>query len=143
MKECFAVILALMLMMSSAVLLSAQKANPASDFKYDLNGEGTGIVIQGYKGSAKEVIIPSVIEGFPVVELGYKAFQESKIVSVIIPDNVTLINSFAFSDCTSLMSVTIPDNVEDIGDGAFSGCTALNLKEKAKIKKAGYRGSFD
>ena len=120
MKKYFGIVLAFMLIMGSTVVASAQKANPASDFEYDLNSEGTGVVIKGYKGKVADVIIPSIIEDFPVVELGYKAFQESKIVSVIIPDNVTLINSFA-----------------------FSGCTSLNLKEKAKIKKAGYRGSFD
>ena len=70
MKKYFGIVLAFMLMMGSAVGLHAQKANPASDFECELNNDGTGVVIKKYKGVATNVIIPSVIEDFPVVELG-------------------------------------------------------------------------
>ena len=64
----------------------AQEANPATDFTYDLNGDGEGVVIQKYKGKATAVVIPAVIEDFPVVEVGYRAFEETNIVSIILPD---------------------------------------------------------
>ena len=36
----------------------AQKANLATDFKYDLTKAGDGVVIKKYKGKATEVVIP-------------------------------------------------------------------------------------
>jgi len=155
MKKYFGILLAFMLMMGSAVLLSAQKANSASDFECELNSDGTGVVIKAYKGSAKDVIIPSMIEDFPVVALGRSAFKETNIVSIIIPDSVTEIycdfwnddrgcfyeciylkkvilpkglvhiGNGTFYGCTSLVSITIPDGVKEIWHSAFAGCTSL------------------
>ena len=142
MKKYFGVALAFVVMLGSAVVLHAQKANPASDFEYYLNGEGTGLVIKKYKGEAKDVIIPSVIEDFPVVELGSSAFSFTSVVSVVIPNSVQKIEVLAFCGCTSLTSVTIPNSVQKIGWDAFSGCSSLSLKEQKKIRGTGYKGGF-
>ena len=77
MRRYFAVVFLFHLVVSSAVMLVAEgvKTTPASDFEYDLNKEGTGVVIKKYKGKATDVVIPSVIEEFPVVELGRYAFS--------------------------------------------------------------------
>jgi hypothetical protein len=61
-----------------AVLLSgigvipvlAQSVSPASDFEYDLNGDGTGVVILKYVGKGGDIVIPDSIEDFPVVSVG-------------------------------------------------------------------------
>ena len=105
MKKCFVVVFFAVLTMN--LLVNAQTANPASDFEYDLNEAGTGVVIKKYNGETKDVIIPSVIEDFPVVELGNYSFAQSDIISVVIPDSVVYIGG-AFAACASLAKVTLP-----------------------------------
>jgi hypothetical protein len=115
-------------------LLSA--ANPASDFLYDLNKAGDGVVITGYSGKAAAVDIPGTIEDFPVVEIGDRAFAKAKINSVIIPDSVTRLGAYCFSfadaqkdDVTpnpTLRTVRFPKNLKEIGEGAFAVCTTLS-----------------
>jgi len=47
---------------------SSGKANPATDFRYELNKAGDGVVITGYIGKGGDIVIPAEIEGMPVVE---------------------------------------------------------------------------
>ena len=114
MRRYFGVVLALLFVLSATVMLVAEgaKANPASDFVYDLDAEGTGVVIEKYKGKVKDVVIPSVIEEFPVVEIGAWASSHTNIVSVVIPDSVTSIASGSyyecFEGCNFLAKVTLP-----------------------------------
>ena len=133
------------------VILTAEP-NPASDFKYDLNAERTGVVIREYIGKRKKVIIPSTIEGFPVVELGGGSFSatviipgyddpsedvpieelnpyafggsiESDIVSVVIPDSVVKMGGFYF--CNRLKKVVLPKGLKKLYKHCFVGCSSL------------------
>ena len=86
--------------------------NPATDFDYQLNSTGDGVMITKYKGRSPTVVIPGVIEGFPVKEIRASTFQGNKIVtSVTIPDTVTKLDDSAFSSCENLKSVHIPDSI--------------------------------
>ena len=129
MKKKFNVWLLVLLFAFSVGMVEAQKANPPSDFDYDLNEEGSGVVIKNYKGKEKDVIIPSLIEDFPVVQLGKSAFYESNIVSVVIPDSVILIGGYdgrgCFYGCESLQKVTLSKNLKNISEGCFYGCSSL------------------
>ena len=125
MKRYFSCLLVLFLLILTSEGLMAQKANPPSDFKYDLNKEGTGVIIQGYKGEATDVIIPSSIEDFPVVGVDRLAFCRSNIVSVVIPDSVTDIYYFAFCKCEYLQKVTLPKKLRYIDYNCFAHCSSL------------------
>lgn len=114
-----------MLLCCSISFVTAEAVTPASDFMYELNREGTGVMIYKYKGAGKKVVIPSVIEDFPVLVIGGGVFREQDIVSVSLPASVKKIWGSAFKDCTSLKSVTITNGVEYIDGGAFKNCTAL------------------
>lgn len=112
----------LLLFISCGCLLTAEEAkkpNPARDFSYELNTDGTGVVIQGYRGKDAEVIIPAIIKTFPVVAIGENAFENS-----------------------NLESITIPDSVKSIGNNAFKGCKLLSDESKQKIKALGYEVYF-
>lgn len=111
--------------MTGAVAQEAQKANPASDFEYDLTEDGGGIVIKKYKSPPMEVVIPAEIEDFPVIEIRNAAFYETNIDSVIIPDSVRWIGESCFSKCKPLLYVELPKNLEKIESFLFFGCTAL------------------
>ncbi len=111
-------------------------ANPASDFEYEINGTGDGIIITKYVGTSKDVVIPAEIDGLPVVTLTHKkdqttkkyigAFMGSDIRAVSIPDTVVTIAPYTFSDCTALTQVTFGEHsaLKTVWQ-AFDGCTAL------------------
>lgn len=74
-----------------------------------------------------ELIIPSNIEGFPVVEIGEDVFFTNSMSHVTIPIGIESIGTGAFFGCSNLTIVDIPDGVTSIGENAFRSCT--NLKE--------------
>lgn len=48
---------------------SSLKENPASDFKYTMTDDGTGVKITKYIGKSPKIIIPATIESLPVLEV--------------------------------------------------------------------------
>lgn len=104
---------------------ATEMPNPASDFKYELNSERTGVVIKEFTGERRKVIIPSTIEDFPVVILGERAFMDSKIVSVVIPDSVSCIKSFCFQRCEFLEKVILLKGLKVLSKRCFVGCRSL------------------
>lgn len=118
----------------------------ASDFSFDLTEDGKGIKITKYNGKAVRVVVPSKIEGLPVMEIGGSAFKGQydteyrelwpgdKIVSVYIPDSVTEIGEVVFAYCSALTEVRLSDNITRIPFGVFndSGIRKVNLPKNLK-----------
>ena len=117
--------------------------NPASDFEYQLNSQGNGVVINGYIGRSPTVVIPSSIEGYPVKEIySLPAFT---ILSITIPDTVIKIPRFNgfdklreiylpdsvvldghdFENCYDLQTVRLPNNIKIIYQCTFENCKSL------------------
>ena len=87
--------------------------------RYKINeGKAT---ISGVVGEERNIVIPSIIDGFEVSAINEKAFSGSDIKSVVISDGIETIDWFAFSECKNLLSITIPKSVKQIGYGAFDG----------------------
>jgi len=103
-------------------------ADTFGDWEYTVNSDKICVTITKYNGTATELDIPSVINGYSVTSIGYRAFYNNKnITEVTIPNSVTSIENGVFQGCTSLGGITIPNSVTFIGNGAFYGCT--NIKE--------------
>ena len=95
-----------------------------TDFTYTISDDQ--VTITGYTGSGGAVVIPGIIEGFPVVAIGESAFFDNDtITSVVIPEGVYGIGLSAFLYCDSITSVTIPNTVTYIESQAFRGCTSI------------------
>lgn len=114
----------------------AQTATDISAFEYIIGNNA--VWIAKYIGTDAEVVIPSEIEGYPVIGISAEAFVNPEgypetveanelITKVTIPDGVLAISDHAFYKCTNLTEISIPDSVTTIGDGAFTFC--INLTE--------------
>lgn len=72
----------------------------------------TEAVIQGYRGSDSDVVIPNSIDGFVV----------------------TAISMYAFSGRSDLASITIPSTIQSIGEDAFLECDGLKKVYASSIE---------
>jgi hypothetical protein len=115
-------VLAAALIVLGAANVMAQVTPPDDDFEVVQNKDGKTLTISGYKGSAKNIIIPATLWGLPVTVIGggsYKgAFSGKDLTSIVIPDSITDIESEAFRN-NLLTSVTIGNSVTAIGSKAF------------------------
>ena len=120
-------------------------------FVYDLIADKTGVVIKNMNEPSNGdyynvILIPPIIEGYPVVEiqglnwwwtsgcsitfpdtvttLGEKLFENAGMKTVRLPSKITVIPAglFWFSKITE---ITIPDGVTEIGEFAFNNCQNL------------------
>jgi hypothetical protein len=74
---------------------------------------------------AGAVVIPSTINGFPIINIGDGAFAYAHgLTSITIPNSVTSINYFAFANI-NVTSIVIPASVQTIGTEAFWRCFQL------------------
>ena len=92
------------------------------------------ITITGYTGSGGDVIIPEVINGYPVKNIGIFAFNPAPgnpnpITSVVMPDSITNVGRDAFYVCKGLTNVVFSTNVTEIANDlfAFSGLTSFTF----------------
>ena len=89
-----------------------------------------------------DIVIPSTVDGKPVVEIANKAFwQNNKITSVYCGNRVTKIGKLAFQQCKKLKTVVIPDSVEFIGEEAFCFCNITSVEMGDNVKEM-ERGVF-
>lgn len=102
-------------------------------FKYSVSNGGaiiTGTVyeadfIKTYFGSIE---IPSVIGGYPVVEIGHLAFKDFELATALtIPYGVKKIAQGAFYNWKHLRVLELPDSITYIDDMAFGNCSALEI----------------
>lgn len=101
--------------------------NEPDDFIYvKNNGE---VRINAYKGTRADVVIPSTIEGLPVVGIAPNAFKDNEsIVMVYIPNTVSFIGESAFSGCSNIQQLRFPVHTESltIERDAFHGLKSLS-----------------
>jgi hypothetical protein len=80
-------------------------STPATDFTYVTNG--AAITITGYIGTNGNVVIPDLINGYPVTSIADTAcYQNRHLSRVTIGNNITNIGWMAFGYCSVLTNVT-------------------------------------
>lgn len=140
---------------------SVEPTGAAGAFSYEIQGEAA--VLVDYLGEDKELTLPSIYLGLPVIAVACGVFQgNTALESLTLPDSLTRIEEDAFRGCTSLKSVTVSGtpalktiaanafdgcsllktvsgtaNCEKVGSRAFKGCTALEEIDLSSVKDIG------
>ncbi len=104
----------------------APDISASEGLEFELYPDGESYAVVGIGSCTdKNLVIPSVYEGYSVTVIADYAFYGCDIESVVISDNVRQIGNSAFENCSSLSSVSLGNGVTSIGKGAFLGCTQL------------------
>jgi hypothetical protein len=98
--------------------ITKSEANIYDSFSFS-RGEVKGFANRHAK-NPKDLVIPDVIWGDPVLSIGKEAFKNARLTSVVIPNSVNYIGEGAFDE-NNLSSIIIPNSVTSIGERAFLG----------------------
>lgn len=106
---------------------------------YNNSDREGGMKVYWYKGNQKNVVIPSEINGIPVIRVDdlcvdielhernpdkYPLYDTSNVESVVVPETVKSLYG-SFENLTNLKSVTLSEGLECIGAYTFKNCTQL------------------
>lgn len=137
-------------------------ASSSGDFKTKVLSNGT-VAITDYMGKAKNLKIPSSIDGRKVTVIGEKAFEcgtiweykngqsvsrekKNNIQTVVIPKTVVEIQYASFAGCTKLKTVQFAkgSKLKTIGEEAFANARALSkIQLPTSVKKIGSKSFID
>ena len=117
----------------------AESPTPVTYVYAEKNGE---LTITGYQGDVDVLLIPSSINGLPVVAIGPSAFRGATLSEAVVPDTVRRIDWFAFYECAELTAVTLPSSITMIEYGAFDGCGNLTVRCEAESYAHKYAQSY-
>ena len=85
------------------------------------------VQINGFEGSARELVVPDSIEGYEVEAIGNHAFSgRNDIESVVLPAAVKTLYGFAFHNCRKLKKISLFDSIDDYYDGVCRQCDSLS-----------------
>lgn len=93
-------ILCVVMLMTSAIVVSAADVYTYESFKYTINDNSVSIV--EYIGSDKKVEVPDSITGVPVNTIAKGAFAGTGVTSVVLPETVMTIEQGAFDSKTTI-----------------------------------------
>lgn len=122
-----------------AVFITKTKSQMTSDdgmLMYDFDENDGGYKVKGTATASDTVVIPSTINGAPVVAIDAQAFSGSQITAINLSGatNLKTIEDEAFAG-TDISKLTIPGNVEYVGQYIVQGCdslTSLTIEEGVK-----------
>lgn len=94
--------------------------------EYKVSKSGVAVLCGIGNCTDEHLVIPSDVEGYPIVGISDKAFARlSQIKSISLPSSVAYIGEQAFAWCHNLIEVR-SFNICHIGKRAFMGCDKLS-----------------
>ncbi len=96
------------------------------DYNYIVSDYGTAL-ITSYFGKETELVIPSVLGGYPVSAINNAVCKgRENLISVTIPNGVETIGDYAFMDCPLLETIILPGSVTSFGENVFYNTAYYN-----------------
>ena len=135
MKKLLSLLLAVLLIMSTVTVVSAETSLPIQSGYYTYTVTNNEATITDVNMSISgDVVIPSHFGEYPVVAIGEDAFSIcGNITSVVIPDGVKSIGNDGFYYCDEMVSIILPPSVTSIGSCVFGNCKGYSYQ--APLKK--------
>lgn len=102
--------------------------------------KSNAVVISGYTGRERELIVPQEIDGKPVLGLTEDAFvagfnfsiekpiRTAEPYSIAIPEGVMFLSNYMCQNMGYLRSVSLPDSLIALGDGCFESTGIRSIK---------------
>jgi len=87
-----------------------------------------GVIIKGYTGDAKEVVIPEKIGGKTVIAIGEGAFTNKSLETLVMGKNILTVKNGAFKNCSSLKTVYYPDSMYEMYNEALDEASYAKLE---------------
>lgn len=152
MKRTISFLTALLTLPSLTLTASANALSENNEWLYGVYQDGTAVISSGAPAVSKyggNVVIPSEIDGYTVVEIGWYCFTgETGLFSVEIPETVAVVGNYAFENCYGLNTVCFDSSAsagtEFIGEGAFINCYGLyQLNLPAGLRAIGDKAFSD
>ena len=116
------------------------EAAPAEDFIRETNPAGE-VVITGYKGNDKEIVVPPYLDERPVAVIGQKAFFGVKCQSIILPPTVREVELYAFAEST-MEHFSFFDTLTTITDYSVQNCGTLKRIQIHAVRPPVYSGTY-
>lgn len=86
-----------------------------------------GLTIVSYLQDEDEVVIPSKIDGQPVIKIEPRAFSGKSVKYISFPPTLRTIDHHGFSECRQLVRIEFPPQLEVIGNYCFYNCYGLQM----------------
>lgn len=83
------------------------------------------VVLESYQGNEKKVVVPSEIEGLPVLTLRNTFQKRKEIEEIVLPDTLKRLSMGCFFACENLKKINFPASLEYIGASAFQKSYSL------------------
>lgn len=107
-------------------------------WEYGLNYGTTAVIFSIPKETSGTLVVPSTLDGYPVIKIGYQAFCGcTNLTSVKISYGIEILGESSFDSCRSLKYVEIPESVKSIGNYCFAGCTFEEIKIPKSVTSIG------
>lgn len=111
-------------------------ATDSKHFTYVIsNGE---VTITRYKTTGpKDVVIPAIIDSYPVTSIGDGAFNGISLNSMVLSDNIISVGPYAFFSC-NLKSIDLGNSLQTLGHDSLAWNSLTKLDIPSSVKFIGY-----
>lgn len=116
-KKVLSLLLAV-IMILSAVYVSAYAISSETPAGWEYSLDGDNAIITAYNGSEINLTVPVSIDSHTVTKIGEYAFKDSPVQLVNLQQGITAINENAFSD-SNVTKLSIPNSCTSIANSTF------------------------
>ncbi|MBQ7332813.1 MAG: leucine-rich repeat protein [Clostridia bacterium] len=96
--------------------------------EYAPDWQREGVIITGYSGADRELVIPETLGGKYVIAIAAGAVKNAPAESLVLNKRIQKIEDGAFVGCSSLRTIYYPDGLYSISNDAFDAVSYKKLK---------------
>lgn len=129
-RKLVSILVICLMMIVSGSSVFAEEQYTEGDLYYTI--EDGGIVITGYFGKEKRVVIPDQIAGIPVYKIASGAFTGTTVEELVLPDTIMTITESSISPDIKVESFASSEESEQVQQGSTDSSEKNNSSESEK-----------